>query len=97
MVAHKPYSECVLNMPCERHRFLMAARIASCFRAIALTLRAGPRGFRPPSAPLRRLRDIFLLAQPPLLWEALGGGEYLARPNHFGCRHSRAKLFVFLP
>ena len=39
------------------------------FRAIALTLRAGLRGLRPPSAPLRRLRDIFLLAQPPLLRE----------------------------
>ena len=48
---------------------LMAAPYCLMFRAIALTLRAGLRGLRPPSAPLRRLRDIVLVAQPPLLWE----------------------------
>src|SRR2546422_6792631 len=62
-------SECVLNTACERRLFLMAAPYRLMFRAIALTLRAGLRGLRPPSAPLRRLRDIFLVAQPPLLWE----------------------------
>src|SRR2546428_9433904 len=45
----------------------MAAPYHLRFRAIALTLRAGLRGLRPPSAPLRRLRDILLVAQPPLL------------------------------
>src|SRR5437016_559470 len=50
----------------------MAAPYCLMFRAIALTLRAGLRRLRPPSAPLRRLRDIFLVAQPLLLWEALG-------------------------
>src|SRR5881409_4022643 len=73
-------SECVLNTACERRRFLMAAPYYLRFRAIALTLRAGLRGLRPPSAPLRRLRDIFLLAQPPLLRE-----EGCSRPNNFGC------------
>src|SRR6266446_6686599 len=55
-------SECVLNTACERPPFLMAAPYCLMFRAIALTLRAGLRGLRPPSAPLRRLRDIFLVA-----------------------------------
>src|SRR5882724_3583229 len=58
-------SECVLNTACERRLFLMAARYPLMFRAIALTLRARLRGLRPPSAPLRRLRNILLLAQPP--------------------------------
>src|SRR6266404_1384494 len=56
-------------MACERRHFLMAAPYCLMFRAIALTLRAGLRGLRPPSAPLRRLRDISLVAQPPLLRE----------------------------
>src|SRR5881628_3311695 len=82
-------SECVLNTACERRRFLMAAPYYLRFRAIALTLRAGLRGLRPPSAPLRRLRDIFLVAQPPLLWEEgsmppedceLNSGVAAARP-----------------
>src|SRR2546426_11170514 len=47
----------------------MAAPYRLMFRAIALTLRAGLRGLRPPSAPQRRLRDIFLMSRPPLLRE----------------------------
>src|SRR6266566_4731030 len=82
-------SECVLNMACERPRFLMAAPYCLMFRAIALTLRAGLRGLRPPSAPLRRLRNIFLVAQPPLLWEE---GSY--PPEQLWLRRSRAKPFV---
>src|SRR6266478_8065301 len=62
-------SECVLNTACERRLFLMAAPYVLMFRAIALTLRAGLRGLRPPSAPQRRLRDIFLMSRPPLLRE----------------------------
>src|SRR6266436_5543153 len=56
-------------MACERRLFLMAAPYRLMFRAIALTLRAGLRGLRPPSAPQRRLRDIFLMSRPPLLRE----------------------------
>src|SRR6266699_5916432 len=50
-------SECVLNTACERPPFLDGCALP------------GLRGLRPPSAPLRRLRDIFLVAQPPLLCE----------------------------
>src|SRR6266478_1708537 len=56
-------------MACERPPSLMAAPYRLMFRAIALTLRAGLRGLRPPSAPQRRLRDIFLMSRPPLLRE----------------------------
>src|SRR5438552_9893816 len=50
------------------HLSLMAAPYYLRFRAIALTLRAGLRGLRPPSAPQRWLRDILLMSRPPLLW-----------------------------
>src|SRR3989454_5869877 len=59
-------SECVLNTACDRPRFLMAAPCRLMFRAIALTLRAGLRGLRPPSAPLRKLRDIKKTSPSPL-------------------------------
>src|SRR2546428_4820506 len=75
---------------------LMAAPYCLMFRAIALTLHAGLRGLRPPSAPLRRLRDIFLLAQPALLWEALGGGEYPARDHLVDLHPENAESRFFL-
>src|ERR1044071_3401378 len=69
--------------------FLMTQPPLLCFRlrAVALALRGGDarRGMAllrsdrifftaSPSAPLRRLRDIFLVAQPPLLWAHSGRG-----------------------
>src|SRR5213593_3401003 len=69
-------------MACERHLFLMAAPYCLMFRAIALTLRAGLRGLRPPSAPQRRLRDIFLMSRPPLLREG-SQRRGVSRPKNF--------------
>src|SRR6266404_9861272 len=83
-------SECVLNTACERRLFLMAAPYRLMFRAIALTLRAGLRGLRPPSAPQRRLRDIFLMSRPPLLRE-----EGKPLPKNFVKKQGRFAWFLF--
>src|SRR5437773_11833787 len=54
------------------------------FRAIALTLRAGLRGLRPPSAPLRWLRDIFLMRSHPSSRGLAGRGLAPRRENICG-------------
>src|SRR6058998_3312651 len=77
----------------------MAAPCRLMFRAIALTRRAGLRALRPPSAPLRRLRDIFLVAQPPLLWEegSVPRPEHIFRPGFFTrhiCKGARHKALL---
>ena len=69
MVAHKPFPNAFQTRLVIDHVFLDGCALSldvSRYRAHASR---GLRGLRPPSAPLRRLRDIFLVAQPPLLWE----------------------------
>src|SRR6266436_1682325 len=87
-------------MACERRLFLMAAPYRLMFRAIALTLRAGLRGLRPPSAPQRRLRDIFLMSRPPLLREEGSAlpEKLVKRTRRYGlvAQKSQKEVFGFL-